>query len=93
MGGDHMRPLEDIEQLPLDTNTENLDEIIDLNVGDKQEADQEEDENEAEEAKQEKSGKRAKPHVLRRNVEDYLEQKALERRLRDVFDYDDYLLD
>lgn len=31
-------------------------------------------------------GKKAKPHVVRRNVEDYLERKALERRLKDVFD-------
>lgn len=33
-----------------------------------------------------------KPHVLRRNIEDYLERKALERKLRDVFE-DDYPLD
>lgn len=32
--------------------------------------------------------KKAKPHVVRRNVEDYLEKKALERRLKDVFDED-----
>lgn len=31
-------------------------------------------------------GKKVKPHVVRRNVEDYLERKALERRLKDVFD-------
>lgn len=30
--------------------------------------------------------KKVKPHVIRRNVEDYLERKALERRLKDVFD-------
>lgn len=30
--------------------------------------------------------KRIKPHIIRRNVEDYLERKALERRLKDVFD-------
>ncbi|MBU0655321.1 MAG: hypothetical protein KJ914_09345 [Gammaproteobacteria bacterium] len=30
--------------------------------------------------------KKAKPHIVRRNVEDYLEKKALERRLKDVFD-------
>jgi len=35
---------------------------------------------------------KAKPHVIRRNIEDYLEQKALERRLKDIFD-DDFLLD
>lgn len=40
----------------------------------------------------EKSGKKVKAHVIRRNLEDYLERKALERRLKDVFD-DDYLLD
>ena len=40
----------------------------------------------------EKSGKKIKAHVIRRNVEDYLERKALERRLKEVFD-DDYLLD
>lgn len=33
-------------------------------------------------------GKKVKPHVVRRNVEDYLERKALERRLKDVFDDD-----
>ncbi len=31
-------------------------------------------------------GKKIKPHVVRRNVEDYLERKALERRLKDVFE-------
>lgn len=36
--------------------------------------------------------KKSKPHVIRRNIEDYLEQKALEKRLQDVFD-DDFLLD
>ena len=36
--------------------------------------------------------KKAKPHIIRRNIEDYLEKKALERRLKDVFD-DDFLLD
>ncbi|MDD5394218.1 MAG: hypothetical protein PHE17_14490 [Thiothrix sp.] len=30
--------------------------------------------------------KKVKPHIIRRNVEDYLERKALERRLKDVFD-------
>ncbi len=29
-----------------------------------------------------------KAHIIRRNVEDYLEQKALERRLTEVFDED-----
>ncbi len=36
--------------------------------------------------------KKVKPHVVRRNIEDFLERKALERRLKDVFD-DDFLLD
>ena len=36
--------------------------------------------------------KKVKAHVIRRNVEDYLERKALERSLKDVFD-DEYLLD
>lgn len=38
------------------------------------------------------SDKKVKAHVIRRNVEDYLERKALERSLKEVFD-DDYLLD
>lgn len=33
-----------------------------------------------------------KPHIIRRNIEDYLEQKKLKRRLKDIFD-DDFLLD
>ncbi|HIO96727.1 MAG TPA: hypothetical protein EYG71_02225 [Leucothrix sp.] len=44
-----------------------------------------------EEALEKKSDKRIKAHVVRRNVEDYLERKALEKSLKDVFD--DYLLD
>ena len=36
--------------------------------------------------------KKVKAHVIRRNVEDYLERKALERSLKEVFD-DEYLLD
>ena len=40
----------------------------------------------------EKSEKKIKAHVVRRNIEDYLERKALERSLKEVFD-DDYLLD
>ncbi|MEE9328185.1 MAG: hypothetical protein V3U71_12945 [Cocleimonas sp.] len=39
-----------------------------------------------------KSDKKIKAHVVRRNVEDYLERKALERSLKEVFD-DDFLLD
>lgn len=38
------------------------------------------------------SSDKVKPHIIRRNIEDYLEQKALEKRLKDVFD-DDFLLD
>jgi len=38
------------------------------------------------------SDKKVKAHVIRRNVEDYLERKALERSLKEVFD-DEYLLD
>lgn len=88
-----MRPLEEIEQLPLETNTDNLDEIVDLNVDNTQELDNEDVNTTLEKTKEEKAEKRTKPHVLRRNVEDYLEQKALKQRLRDVFDADDYLLD
>ena len=44
------------------------------------------------ESKDVKDGKKEKAHVVRRNIEDYLEQKALERSLKEVFD-DDYLLD
>ena len=32
--------------------------------------------------------KKVKPHIIRRNVEDYLERKALQRRLKDVFEED-----
>ena len=32
--------------------------------------------------------KKAKPHVVRRNIEDYLEKKALKQRLKEVFDAD-----
>ena len=39
-----------------------------------------------------KKQEKPKNHVLRRNVEDYLERKALERKLLDVFD-DDFPLD
>jgi len=42
--------------------------------------------------KESKEGKKEKAHVVRRNIEDYLEQKALERSLKEVFD-DDFLLD
>ena len=40
----------------------------------------------------EESTKKVKAHIIRRNVEDYLERKALERSLKEVFD-DDFLLD
>jgi len=40
----------------------------------------------------EKKEIKRKAHVVRRNVEDYLERKALERDLQDVYD-DDFLLD
>lgn len=63
------------------TNKEILDEIFqpteELISSEKQEDQKEE---------------KLKPHVLRRNIEDYLERKALERKLLDVFD-DDYPLD
>jgi len=36
--------------------------------------------------------KKTKPHIIRRNIEDYLEKQALQRRLKDVFD-EDFLLD
>jgi len=39
-----------------------------------------------------KSEKTEKAHVVRRNIEDYLERKALERSLKEVFD-DEFLLD
>ncbi len=35
---------------------------------------------------------KVKPHILRRNIEDYLEKKALEKRLKEVFD-EDFVLD
>lgn len=38
-----------------------------------------------------KPSKKDKPSIVRRNLEEYMEQKALERRLRDVFD--DYTFD
>ena len=43
-------------------------------------------------SKEDQKEEKTKPHVLRRNIEDYLERKALERKLLDVFD-DDYPLD
>lgn len=33
-----------------------------------------------------------KPHVIRRNIEDYLADRALKKRLADIFD-DDFILD
>ena len=38
------------------------------------------------------TNKKVKAHLVRRNIEDYLAQKELERSLKDVFD-DDFLLD
>lgn len=38
------------------------------------------------------NNKKTKPHIVRRNIEDYLEKQALQRRLKDVFD-EDFLLD
>lgn len=78
-----MRPLQEAEQLPIDTNIEDLEEITDLDVGELEEND-----NDIEEKSEQKESKRLKAHVIRRNVEDYLEQKALERRLSDVFEFD-----
>ena len=75
-----MRPLQDIEQLPMNSDIDGIEDMINLNIDELAKID--------EEKKQEK---RMKPHIIRRNVEDYLEQKALERSLRDVFD-SDYLL-
>ena len=63
------------------TNKEVLDEIFQSN---EPAIDACADENSKEE--------KLKPHVLRRNIEDYLERKALERKLLDVFD-DDFPLD
>lgn len=42
--------------------------------------------------KDNKEEKKVKAHVVRRNIEDYLEQKELERSLKEVFD-DEFLLD
>lgn len=50
--------------------------------------DQEEDLFNLDKLPQTSDGKKIKPHVVRRNVEDYLEKKALERRLKDIFDED-----
>lgn len=33
-----------------------------------------------------------KPHMIRRNIEDYLAERALKKRLTDILD-DDFLLD
>lgn len=39
-----------------------------------------------------KQKKKTKPHVIRRNIEDYLEERALKRRIIDIYD-DDFLLE
>jgi len=44
-------------------------------------------------SKEKDKSNNGKPAVIRRNLEEYMEQKALERRLRDVFDDYDYNLD
>jgi hypothetical protein len=51
-----------------------------------------EEHNEEDTHEDNKSQKKIKAHVVRRNVEDYLERKALEHSLKEVFD-DDYILD
>jgi len=38
------------------------------------------------------ASKKIEAHIVRRNVEDYLERRALERKLKEVFD-DEFLLD
>ncbi len=78
-----MRPLQDIEQLPLDSDANHLEEIINLDIATLEKVETE--------TNQKKKEKRMKPHIIRRNVEDYLEKRALERSLRDVFE-SDYLL-
>jgi hypothetical protein len=40
-----------------------------------------------------RSETKPKSHVIRRNLEEYMEKKALERRLKDVFDDYDYDFD
>ncbi|MFZ1345273.1 PA3496 family putative envelope integrity protein [Thiothrix eikelboomii] len=39
-----------------------------------------------------RDSKKIKPHIIRRNIEDYREKQALQRRLKDIFD-EDFLLD
>jgi len=78
-----MRPLQDIEQLPLHSDNLELEEITNLDISELEKV--------AYSEGKKKKEKRMKPHIIRRNIEDYLEQRALERSLRDVFD-SDYLL-
>ena len=81
-----MRPLQEAEQLPINTDIDDLDEITDLDVNvDKHELD-----DQALNDSNVDKVKRPKAHIIRRHVEDYLEQKALERSLSDVFDNDYY---
>jgi uncharacterized protein YutD len=47
----------------------------------------------AEKVDETKNESKLKSHVIRRNLEEYMEKKALERRLKDVFDDYDYSLD
>jgi hypothetical protein len=83
-----MRPLQDIEQLPVNLAIDPLEEGIDLEIEGLKERQSTDNEGGELEKKQQKP---IKPHIIRRNVEDYLEKKALERYLCDVFD-SDYLL-
>ncbi len=39
-----------------------------------------------------KTDQEKKPHIIRRNIEDHLAERALKKRLTDIFD-DDFLLD
>lgn len=83
-----MRPLQDIEQLPATLIIEEIDSLEENEKG----IDLEIEGLNKTHYIEEKEEKPIKPHILRRNVEDYLEKKALERRLQDVFD-SDYLFD
>ena len=106
-----MRPLQEVEKLPIDLNNDNLEEITNLDVEELEDLEEEAievteldidelddgiigiDELEEEvidEIIVEKKETKLKAHIIRRNIEDYLEKKALERRLSDVFDTDYY---
>lgn len=83
-----MRPLQDIEQLPANTDLDRFEDITDLTIEALENTEGEELARDTDMKKE----KPMKPHIIRRNVENYLEQKALERSLQDVFD-SDYRLD